>query len=325
MNSKFRIDRLKLDDSSVLEPFNYPILVREKIISFVNALLRETSILKLGMSIAVRLEKPRESEAVEAFFNSPMCRIACELTEDEYMQHIDALMTQLNVFATGGSGWVVETMKQLEIKTAACGNVTGGSYIETPPMLKPLKRSILNVVNKRDNFCFLYCIAAAIFSFVGRPHSPKIHKKNIERLSFNPKLMPMPLSAIPMFEKRNRCSINVHQLENSKLVSVYHSKNRKGRHKIDLLRLLENRNSHYCLIKSISNLIHFLCRSKSKQNKGPKCRFCRNFFQPIVKPSFKKHALFCESNAPLEIRMPVESPYVEFVSREKTQKCPFVV
>ena len=157
-----------------------------------------------------------------------MCRIACELTEDEYMQHIDALMTQLNVFATGGSGWVVETMKQLEIKTAACRNVTGGSYIETSPILKPLKRSILNVVNKRDVFCFLYCIAAAIFSFVGRPRSPKIHKQNIERLSFNPKLLPMPLSAIPMFEKRNRCSINVYQLENSRLVSVYHSKNRKG-------------------------------------------------------------------------------------------------
>ena len=123
-NSKFRIHRLEFDDSSVLEPFNYLILVREKII-FVNAFLRETSNLKLGMSIAVRLEKPVESEAVEAFFNSPMCRIACELTEDEYMQHIDALMAQLNVFATGGSGWVVETTKQLEIKTAACGNVTG--------------------------------------------------------------------------------------------------------------------------------------------------------------------------------------------------------
>ena len=42
VNSKFRIHRLKLDDSGVLEPFNYLILVREKIISFVNALLRET-------------------------------------------------------------------------------------------------------------------------------------------------------------------------------------------------------------------------------------------------------------------------------------------
>ena len=118
------------------------------------------------------------------------------------MQHIDALMTQFNVFATGASGWVVETMKQLEIKTGACGNVTGGSYIETPPILRTLKRSILNVVRKRDKFCFLSCIAAATFSFVGRPHSPKIHKKNIERISFNLKLMPMPLSAIPTLEKR---------------------------------------------------------------------------------------------------------------------------
>ena len=102
VKSKFRIHRLSLDDSNVLEPFNYLILVREKIISFVSALLRETSILKLGMSIAVRLEKPMQSEAVEAFFNSPMCRIACELTGGKNMQHIDALMTHLNVFATGG-------------------------------------------------------------------------------------------------------------------------------------------------------------------------------------------------------------------------------
>ena len=83
--------------------------------------------LKLGMSNAVKLEKPKESEAVEAFFNLAMCGNASELTEDEAMQHFDALMTQLNVFATGGSGWVVETMKRLEIKTAACGNVNGGS------------------------------------------------------------------------------------------------------------------------------------------------------------------------------------------------------
>ena len=83
------------------------------------------------------------------------------------MQHIDALMTELKVFATGGSGWVVETLKQFEIKTDSCGNVTGGSYIETPPILKPLKRSILSVVNKGDKFCFLYCIAAAIFPLLG--------------------------------------------------------------------------------------------------------------------------------------------------------------
>ena len=56
------------------------------------------------MSIAVRLEKPIKREAVEVFFISAISRIAFELTEDEEMQHFDALMTQLKVFATGGSG-----------------------------------------------------------------------------------------------------------------------------------------------------------------------------------------------------------------------------
>ena len=32
-----------------------------------------------------------------------------------------------------------------------------------------------------------------------------------------------------------------------------------------------------------------------------------------------------DSNAPLEIRMPPESPTIEFVNSEKTQNCPFVV
>ena len=61
---------------------------------------------------------------VEVFFNFPMTRDACELTEDEFMPHIDALMRRLNVFATCGSYRAVETLKQLELKTASFGNVT---------------------------------------------------------------------------------------------------------------------------------------------------------------------------------------------------------
>ena len=42
---------------------------------------------------------------------------ACELKNDNYMQHIDVLMTQLKVFATRCSSWVVDTLKQPEIIT----------------------------------------------------------------------------------------------------------------------------------------------------------------------------------------------------------------
>ena len=37
------------------------------------------------------------------------------------------------------------------------------------------------------------------------------------------------------------------------------------------------------------------------------------------------HIKLCESIAPPEIRMPISSPTIEFVSWQKTQKAPFVV
>ena len=83
VNPKFRIHRLKLDDSGVLEPFNYLILVREKIISFVNAVFCETSNLKLGMRISIKLELLRLSairQSVELPVGSLKTNICNRLT-----------------------------------------------------------------------------------------------------------------------------------------------------------------------------------------------------------------------------------------------------
>ena len=121
---------------------------------------------------------------------------------------------------------LVQPLHLLEIKTVLCSNLTRVSYIETPALPEVLNRTISNIVNKRDNFFSLCCIAAALFSFFGRARSPRPHKKYIQRLHFNSKLMSMPLTTNPCFERKNDCSINVYQLEESKLVSVYHTKNR---------------------------------------------------------------------------------------------------
>ena len=106
-----------------------------------------------------------------------MSRVSSTLTDVEFLQDMDPLITQLNVYATGGSGWAVGILTRLEIKTVSCSKVNAGSYIEKPPIFKPLNPSISNVVKKRDNFCFLYCVAAALFSFIRRANSPKTHKK----------------------------------------------------------------------------------------------------------------------------------------------------
>ena len=193
-------------------------------------------------------------------------------------------------------------------------------------MLKPIEALVFERCQQERQILLLALYSGSPVLFYWQAFSSQQPQKNIEKLCFSPKFTSMLLSDILSVEKRNPCSIGVYQLDNTKLVSVYHSKNQKGRYKFDLLRLLENNSSHYCLIKIFPNLLDFLTRSKSKQNKGPISRFCRNCFQPIVKKkNFKKHVSFCQNNAPLEIRMPLESTTLEFVSWEKTQKCPFVV
>ena len=80
VNSKFQIHRLKRG----LELFNYIISQKDRTTAFVNSSLSVTPNVKLGLGIAVKLEKPLESEVVEAFFTSAMSRVSSELTDVEY-------------------------------------------------------------------------------------------------------------------------------------------------------------------------------------------------------------------------------------------------
>ena len=324
-NSRFQIHRMKMEDSGFIDPFNCLVSFKNELLAFINSKLQVARSVRIGFSIAVRLMKPLLDETTEAYFNSNMARVSVEMTMDEFLGHVDQLMSQLNMFATGGSGWVVDRLSRLEIKTAQIASSPPGTYIETPPILRNLKKSLLNIVNKKDSFCFLYCIAAALFSFVGSPFRPKSHMKNIEKLNFDPKQMPMPLSGIRSFEMRNKCSINVYQLEDNKLINIYSSKNKKSRRRVDLLRLVNGKRSHYCLIKNFSNIIHHLSRSPKKREAGPKSRFCRNCYQPIAKQNMQRHLKFCETNVPLEIVMPGQGRVVEFVNWQKTQRCSFTV
>ena len=166
--SKFQIHRLKFKGWGFLEPFNCLVSQKKSIIRFAVYLLKSRPNLNLGLIFCVNLEKSLEHEIVEAFFNSPRSRISCFIS-DENIQRLRALMTQLNAFGTGVSGWVVKTLGRLEIKTVCFSWFTDSSYLQTTTLLEPLNCSLLNVVNKRDNLCFLYFFAAALFSFTDKP------------------------------------------------------------------------------------------------------------------------------------------------------------
>ena len=158
--------------------------------------------MKIGFTIAVDLVKPLNNDEVTAFFNSFLARIANNITDKEYLDHVDQLMSKLKVFASCASGWKIDCLQSVEVKTATCQTLSGSSYIDTPDLLKGLSKSFLNVKNKNDNFCFLYSVAAAIFPFNGRATYTKSQKENVKKLKFNSSPMPMSLSSIASFEKK---------------------------------------------------------------------------------------------------------------------------
>ena len=78
---------------------------------------------KIGPNCLCEARNTLGKKTTEALLKSPRGKKSCKISDDEYMQHMDALKTQLNVFATGGSGWGVNTLSRLEIKTICCNNV----------------------------------------------------------------------------------------------------------------------------------------------------------------------------------------------------------
>ena len=110
INDTFTIFRLNLEPEN-LEPFQFLTSSEESIISFVNEKLPFHGSNRVGITIPVKLCQPLEEERLAVYFHSPMERVAHELVQDDFINMIEAIISQLNVYYSGGSGWVVEARK----------------------------------------------------------------------------------------------------------------------------------------------------------------------------------------------------------------------
>ena len=105
-------------------------------------------------------------------------------------------------------------------------------------------------------------------------------------------------------------------------VAVFYSKNKSSKRRVNSLgQWLQD------LLFSNQKLLQLASAPDSirKKKHGSKSKFCSNGFQPIINKNYRRHTNFCESNDPLEVRMAVSLPNVEFKIRQKTQRVPFVV
>ena len=252
----FTIYRFTMDHENI-EPFQFLTSNEEKIITFINSKLPLHGSSRVGITIYVKLCKPLEDEQIMVYFHSPMERLAHEITEEELTNQTDSLISQLNVYCSSGSGWVIETLNTLEIRMAGPYRENASSFIETPSELKDVRRSLLNVRNK-DEFCFLYSVLAGLFPQKKHADRPSTYSPYMDQLVYNWSDFPMSLSKIRYFEKQNNVSVTVYRLHESRLVNVFHSKNPTCNRKVKLLLLIDESKSHYCLIKNVSNVMHHL-------------------------------------------------------------------
>ena len=126
--------------------------------------LRLHASIRWTLRIVVVFERNVEGEAEEvpAEFSSDNQVL---LRDDEIDAQIEGAIDKLNEkigeFLEMGSGFVFVRLENTIIKYARYNPIGGSSYIPTPNFIAA-KKAIINIQNRDDELCFLYCVAAAL-------------------------------------------------------------------------------------------------------------------------------------------------------------------
>ena len=194
---------------------------------------------------------------------------------------------------------------RLEVSTAQFNPIGGSSYIPSPERIANTQTCI-NVQNK-DEFCFLYSIAASVLNLNNNPHRPSKYRDFISGLKTDGLRFPLPLNQIPKFERLNpEYSVNVFYLddETSTIMPLKLTKCFERQHHVDMLLLAEDDKRHYILIKNLAGL--FQDKSGNNNPCFP-CRYC--FRRCYTAEVLEKHIKDCKRHAPQVVLYP--KPAVE--------------
>ena len=228
-----------------------------------------------------------------------------------------------------GSGWVFVEVENLTLHTDIWDPIKASSYIDLPKELKN-KKAIINMKNKDNDKCFLWCVLRALnpkdknAERIDEDLKSKEHTLNMEDITY-----PVDLKDIKRFEKQNLdISISVlgyskderiYPLRISKFTKVKKEDERK--HNIVLLLIKNEDNSHYCLVKNLSALL------SSQVNKHDhKLYFCLNCLNGFDDPEkLEKHKEYCSEEESIKINMPSPDTYIKFKNFLHSERAPFAI
>ena len=228
-----------------------------------------------------------------------------------------------------GSGWVFLEVENLTLYTDIWDPIKASSYIDLPDELKN-KKAIINMKNKNNDKCFLWCVLRALNPKKEHPEridedlKSKEHTLNMKGINY-----PVSLKDIKRFEKQNpNISISVlgyskdnkiFPLRISKFTKVKKENERK--HNIVLLLIKDEDNSHYCLVKNESALLS----SQVNSHKG-KLYFCLNCLNGFDTPEkLDNHKEYCSEEESVKINMPAPDSFIKFKNYLYSERAPFAI
>lgn len=260
-----------------------------------------------------------EDEFCSAFFRSN-CQIILtdnELTE-QVSEAIEKMLKSFESFEGLKSGWVIDFVKKLEIKTGLYRPLSGSSYIPLPTKLKN-KHAIVNIKNIHDNKCFLWCVLAHLYPVRRHANRVQAYKNYENALNTSMLKFPVSLPSITKFEDLNNVSINVFGYKRE-IFPLRITKKRNVNH-INLLMLKNAETNHFCLIKNLNALLSSLTKHKGQMYY---CNYCLQRF--TTKLILQNHVKCCKTHDPQKITYPSEdNKWLEFKNYYYQLPVPFVI
>ena len=123
---------------------------------------------KIQFGATVQLRKPvdtedssEKSDKITIHVQSKMERIDLGgIADKSFHQMFEQMLMSPNSFASHGCGWTLDQIMKIEIRTVKWKPITSSSYLALPQRLSHTS-ALLNIRNREDENCFLYCFTAA--------------------------------------------------------------------------------------------------------------------------------------------------------------------
>ena len=283
-------------------------------------LLKQNPQTKTRFVLNLRMMKLEGEEEIfdEPFFHSQQHINLGGVEIDLIIEMEKELMEKMENFNRRGSNWNFEKVIRLEIHFFSWKPLGGSRWIPLPPALAN-KKAVINMKNEEDEECFKWCLGRAKFPVDSHPELISLElREQVKSFDWTGCNFPMKLDRIKFFETRNPdVSINVYGWDGS--VKPLRISDEKKEFHVDLLLIVENFKSHFCLIKNFSRLVSSQMRFKNRRHRFF-CKRCLNSF--ISDESLKSHKEICRKFKEAEIFTP--GGECSFSNRQKMMHIPVV-